>query len=188
MDSAEARERVLSAADELYYLKGYNAVGMDELRAQAGVSLRRLYALFPSKTNVITAVLQQKRATWRAELEEWMRDIVDDPRERALAIYTYLEHWFSTDGYRGCAFINAFGELGGTHPDVAAIVREHKAEFHRYIASFTRDLGAPDELGMQMAILAEGAMSTSAVAGDPSAARVSRAAAKTLIDAWMASQ
>ena len=60
----EARERILSAAEELYYRKGFAAVGMDELRAESGVSLRRLYALFPSKPDIITAVLPRRHVEW----------------------------------------------------------------------------------------------------------------------------
>ena len=53
MTESEAWEKILAAAEELYYRKGYAAVGMDELRTAAGVSLRRLYALYPSKTDII---------------------------------------------------------------------------------------------------------------------------------------
>ena len=53
MTEDEARERILTAAEELYYRKGYAAVGMDELRQFAGVSLRRLYSLFPAKTDIV---------------------------------------------------------------------------------------------------------------------------------------
>mgnify|MGYP002040109508 FL=1 len=39
MTEQTVREQILAAADELYYRKGYAAVGMDELRAAAGLSL-----------------------------------------------------------------------------------------------------------------------------------------------------
>ena len=68
MTDDTVREQILAAADELYYRKGYAAVGMDELRAAAGVSLRRLYALFPSKTDIVTAVLARKHREWESGL------------------------------------------------------------------------------------------------------------------------
>ena len=46
------REQVLDAADRLYYSRGVQAVGMDELRAAAGVPLKRLYRLFGSKDGI----------------------------------------------------------------------------------------------------------------------------------------
>lgn len=186
MTEDEARERILSAAEELYYRKGYAAVGMDELRAAAGVSLRRLYALFPSKTDIVTAVLDRKHAEWEAGLTGAVADAGADPRARLLAVYGYLEDWFCSDGFRGCAFINAFGELGGTNPEVAEIVRAHKASFQQYMAGLVAETGAPATLAAQLSILAEGAQSTAAISADPQVAVQARGAAEVLIDAAVA--
>jgi AcrR family transcriptional regulator len=38
---ADPRQRVIAAADELFYRHGIQATGMDEVRAAAGVSLKR---------------------------------------------------------------------------------------------------------------------------------------------------
>ncbi len=186
MTDDTAREQILAAADELYYRKGYAAVGMDELRAAAGVSLRKLYALFPSKTDIVTAVLARKHAEWESGLTGAVADAGSDPRARLLAVYGYLEDWFCTDDFRGCAFINAFGELGGTNPEVAEIVREHKASFQAYMAGLVVDAGAPASLAAQLSILAEGAQSTAAIAADPQVAVQARNAAEVLIDVAVA--
>jgi AcrR family transcriptional regulator len=186
MTDGTVREQILAAADELYYRKGYAAVGMDELRATAGVSLRRLYAEFPSKTDIVTAVLARKHGEWETGLSGAVADAGVDPRERLLAVYGYLEDWFCTDDFRGCAFINAFGELGGTNPEVARIVREHKASFQKYMAGLVVDTGAPASLAAQLSILAEGAQSTAAFAADPQVAVQARNAAEVLIDAAVA--
>jgi AcrR family transcriptional regulator len=183
MDEIEARERILSAAEELYYRKGYAAVGMDELRSAAGVSLRRLYSLYPSKNEIVTAVLERKHAEWEGALTSAVADAGPDARARLLAVYGYLEEWFCAEGFRGCAFINAFGELGGTHPEVARIVREHKASFQQYMAGLVEGIGAPESLAAQLSILAEGAQSTAAISADPQVAVQARGAAEVLIDA-----
>ncbi|MEE6387981.1 TetR/AcrR family transcriptional regulator [Microbacterium paraoxydans] len=186
MTEDEARERILSAAEELYYRKGYAAVGMDELRSAAGVSLRRVYSLFPAKTDIVAAVLTRKHAEWERGLTAAVAQSGDDPRARLLAVYGYLEDWFCSDGFRGCAFINAFGELGGTSPEVAAIVRAHKASFQQYMAELVAATGAPAGLAAQLSLLAEGAQSTAAIGADPEAAVHARRAAEVLIDAALA--
>lgn len=186
MTEDEARERILTAAEELYYRKGYAAVGMDELRQFAGVSLRRLYSLFPAKTDIVAAVLERKHAQWESGLSEAVAGAGDDPRARLLAVYGYLENWFCADDFRGCAFINAFGELGGTNPEVAEIVRAHKASFQQYMAGLVAETGAPAALAPQLSILAEGAQSTAAISADPAVAVQARGAAEVLIDAAFA--
>ncbi|MFS0912269.1 TetR/AcrR family transcriptional regulator [Microbacterium sp. 179-I 3D2 NHS] len=186
MTEEEARERILSAAEELYYRKGYAAVGMDELRAAAGVSLRRLYALFPAKNDIVAAVLARKHTEWENGLSAAVADAGGDPRARLLTVYAYLEDWFCTDGFRGCAFINAFGELGGTNPEVAEAVRTHKASFQEYMAGLVAGIGAPPLLAAQLSLLAEGAQSTAAISADPQVAVQARSAAEVLIDAAVA--
>lgn len=183
MTDAEARERILAAAEELYYRKGFAAVGMDELRTRAGVSLRRLYGVFPSKSDVVEAVLDRKHDEWERALTSRVEAAGSDPRSRLLAVYAYLEEWFCDAGFRGCAFINAFGELGGTHPEVARIVGAHKASFQQYMAALVRDIGGGGLLASQLSILAEGAQSTAAISGDPRVAGQARQAAEVLIDA-----
>jgi AcrR family transcriptional regulator len=179
----DARERILAAAEGLYYAKGYAAVGMDELRTAAGVSLRRVYTLFPSKDDIVVAVLNQKHEEWESGVTARVAAAGDDPREQILAVYSYLEEWFCDGLFRGCAFINAFGELGGTHPEVAQIVREHKESFQLFMNDLVRKLGAPGPLAAQLSLLAEGAQSTAAIARDPSVASHAKAAAVVLIDA-----
>ncbi|HST73216.1 MAG TPA: TetR/AcrR family transcriptional regulator [Kocuria rosea] len=182
MDSDDPRQHVLETADRLFYGRGVQAVGMDELRQAAGVSLKRLYALFPSKEDLVLAVLARRHRMW----EDGVRARVEraaSPRERLLGIYDYLADWFAEDSFRGCGFINAFGELGSVSPRVAASAREHKRAFQAYVAQLVDDAGAPAELGPQLCILAEGAQTTAAIAGTPDAAGQARRAAEVLIDA-----
>ena len=186
MTDDEAHERILTAAEDLYYVKGFAAVGMDELRTAAGVSLRRLYALFPSKGDIVVAVLNRRHEQWENAVAAKVAAAGPDPRSQLLAVYDYLSDWFCTGNFRGCAFINAFGELGGTHPEVAALVREHKLSFQRYMAGLVQQLGASEVLGPQLSILAEGAQSTAAISSDPQAALQARSAAEVLIDAALA--
>lgn len=183
MNSEEARARILDAAEELYYAKGYSAVGMDELRAAAGVSLKRVYALFPSKSDIIAAVLGRKHEEWERLVANAVAKADDDPRARLLAVYDFLGAWFATDDFRGCAFINAFGELSGTSDEVARLVREHKASFQGYMTELAAELGASEALAQQLSILAEGAQSTAAIAADARVAMQARKAAEVLIDA-----
>lgn len=182
MTSDDLRERIVDAADRLYYAKGYAAVGMDELRSAAGVSLRRLYSVFASKDEIVLAVLDRRHQMWEDGVAERVAR-VDDPREKLLAVYDYLADWFCDDEFRGCGFINAFGELGGTTPAVAEAVRDHKASFQRYVAGLVESAGASPALAAQLAILAEGAQTTAAISGDPAVAAQARGAAEVLVAA-----
>jgi AcrR family transcriptional regulator len=181
-NSRPERQAVVVAADELFYAHGIQAVGMDAVKVAAGVSLKRLYGLFASKEELVLAVLAHRHGMWTEGVEGAVGR-VEAPRDRLLAMYDYLTEWFDSDSFRGCGFINAFGELGAVSPAVADAAREHKASFQGYVGELVRDAGYEPELAAQLAILAEGAQTTAAISGTSEAALHARRAAEVLIDA-----
>src|SRR5947207_15195498 len=54
---ASPAERILAAADRLFYHHGIRAVGVDAVAAEAGVSKRTLYNYYASKDDLIAAYL-----------------------------------------------------------------------------------------------------------------------------------
>lgn len=180
-DTYTDHERIIDAADRLFYGRGIQAVGMDAVRAEAGVSLKRLYSEFASKDALLVEVLRHRGQIWDEGIAHAAAS-ARSPRDRLLAVYDFLDDWFRQTDFRGCGFINAFGELGEVSPAVAAIVREQKESFRRYLDGLVVELGAPTILAAQLALLAEGAQTTAAISGDPDAAAQARAAAGVLID------
>lgn len=182
LDDASARAAVVAAADRLFYAQGVQAVGMDAVRTEAGVSLKRIYSLFPSKDDLVVAVLRQRTRRWDDGIAQAAAGAAT-PRERLLAVFDFLDAWFREDGFRGCAFINSFGELGATSPGVAAAVREHKESFQQYARDVVREAGLPDDVALQVVLLAEGAQTTAAITQDLDVARQARRAAEAILDA-----
>ncbi|TWD82989.1 TetR family transcriptional regulator [Kribbella amoyensis] len=188
IDTATAQRQVLDAADSLFYERGVQAVGMDAIRAASGVSLKRLYQLFPSKDALIEAYLDQRDRLWKQMLQEHL-DAATDPRERILAVFDFLYSWFTQRDFRGCAFINSFGELGAVSPRVAELAQEHKAGFRRALTELAEAAGArdPEQLSDHLILLSEGAITTSAISGSPEPAKRAREAAELLMDASLPS-
>ena len=181
MDNTTAEERLLDAADTLFYDRGINAVGMDAIRSASGVSLKRTYQVFPSKERLIEAVLQRRDQAIRTELEAYT-SARTTPTERVLAVFDYLFDWFSQPDFHGCAFINSFAELRSTSESVVEIVRTQKQAFADHIAALVTAAGRPPELAGQLSILANGAMVTAAIIDSPEPAREAREAARRLLD------
>ncbi|MFF3755401.1 TetR/AcrR family transcriptional regulator [Streptomyces sp. NPDC002018] len=182
MDGEAARERALDAAEELFYARGIRSVGMDDIRGASGVSLKRLYQLFPAKEQLVEAYLARRDIVWRQRLADRV-DRHQEPRERILAVFDHLHQWFGEPGFRGCAWINAYGELGATSPRVAAQARAHKLAFRRYLTGLAADAALPTGLADQLLLLAEGAMVTAAVFDTTEPALQAREAAAVLLEA-----
>jgi len=172
------REALLDAAERLYYERGIQAVGMDEVRTASGLPLQRIYRFFAGKEDLVVAVLKRRDQRWRGSLCAHVEQ-VRDHRERVLALFDWLAEWFAEPGFRGCAWINAHGELGPSSEAVLAEVRSHKQAFHDQVAVWVRATGLP--VAEPIVLLAEGAIVTAGISGDPAPARHARAAAATLL-------
>ncbi|GAA2221081.1 TetR/AcrR family transcriptional regulator [Streptomyces nogalater] len=171
------RETLLDTAETLFYAHGFQTVGMDRVRETSGLPLKRIYRLFPTKEDLVVAMLRRRDRRWRESLAAHV-ERVTDPRERVLAVFDWLAAWFAEPGFRGCAWINAHGELGATSEAVLTEVRSHKRAFHAQLASWVNATGLP--LTEPVHLLAEGAMVTAGITGDPSAAGHARGAVEAL--------
>jgi AcrR family transcriptional regulator len=178
----EAVSRVLDAAEELFYARGIQSVGMAEIRDRSGVPLKRLYQHFPSKEKLVLAALERRDARWHERLSAYV-DGVNGPEARLPAVFDRLAEWFEEPTFRGCASINTNGEMGGISPAVAEQARRHKARFKRYLHQLVADVALPPALSDQLALLADGAMADAGIFATSSAASQARAAAATLIRA-----
>src|ERR1700722_2600238 len=98
---ASARERLLAAANELFYAEGVQTVGIDRIIERAGVAKASLYNLFGSKEELVAAYLasQQDRTTRRLAQRI---ESVDDPREKILAVFDDQAQQFQCPDFNGC--------------------------------------------------------------------------------------
>ncbi|MGW0390286.1 TetR/AcrR family transcriptional regulator [Streptomyces sp. NPDC003042] len=159
MDDEEARTRLLDAAEALFYADGIQAVGMDRIRTESGVPLKRLYRIFPAKESLLTAYLERRDRRWTAGL----RTAVTGAPDPVAAVFEWLAGWFAEPDFRGCAFLNAYGELGAGPEGVLDVVRRHKAELRALLA----DLTDTPALADQLLILVEGATVVAALSPTP---------------------
>lgn len=172
------RRRLLDAAEELFYARGVNAVGMDELRDRSGLSLKRIYACHPSKEAIVVAMLRRRDARWNEGLERWVA-MAGNAMGRALAVFDWLEEWTSGPGFRGCAWANVHGELAPTSPAVEEEVRRHKADFHARVAEL---VGAVDAAqAPAVVLLVEGVLADAGIVGARGQAADARRAAHRLL-------
>ncbi|MEU1394314.1 MULTISPECIES: TetR/AcrR family transcriptional regulator [unclassified Nonomuraea] len=172
-------QRLLDAAGDLFYRRGVQAVGMDEIRTASGVSLKRLYQCFPSKEALVVAYLRRRDERWMTSLTAYVADAGD----RIPAVFAWLERWFTEDDFRGCGFANAFAELGAGSAVVRTAVREHKERLRAYLRSLAEEAGAGDPglLAEQLLTLIDGATVTAMISQEPGAARSAGQAAATLV-------
>src|SRR6266702_1694500 len=106
---ASARERLLAAANELFYNEGVHTVGIDRVIEQAGVAKASLYNTFGSKDELVRAYLETRRASVTQRITQAV-ERYDTPRARLLAVFEGQGQLFAEPDYCGCAFARASAE------------------------------------------------------------------------------
>jgi AcrR family transcriptional regulator len=178
-----ARERLLSAADDLFYAEGVQSVGIDRVIEHASVAKASLYNLFGNKEGLVRAYLEARH---NGTIDPLMAAVARhrDPRRRIFAVFEAQAQMFAQPGFRGCAFVSAFAEapLGGL---VAQAAGEYRAWMRAMFIDLAEQAGAsdPPELGRQLLIIFDGGTTAAWMDQDPSIASSSRAAVQALLDA-----
>ncbi|MCX5234093.1 TetR/AcrR family transcriptional regulator [Streptomyces prunicolor] len=178
-----ARERLLTAANELFYAEGVQSVGIDRVIEHAGVAKASLYNTFGGKEQLVRAYLDTRRAGTADRITRAVAEH-DTPREQMLAIFETQGRQFDRPDFRGCAFIRAGAEAGpgGLVQEAADAYRGWMRELFTRLAA---EAGAadPEALGHQLQILYDGAGISALMDHDSTVAVTTRAAAAALIAA-----
>src|ERR1700733_6646491 len=179
-----ARQRLLDAAEELFYEEGVHTVGIDRVIERAGGAKATLYSVFGSKDELVRAYLERQNTIWGGRLTSRITARYAEPRERLLGVFDVLGERFTEPDFRGCAFVNASAE---TRP--GSLVEQVSDVSRAWLVDLFADLGRqagvaePDPLARQLALLYHGSSLSARMDRDLTAAATARAAAVTLLDA-----
>src|SRR6201996_4533842 len=181
-----ARERLLAAANELFYNEGVHTVGIDRVIEQAGVAKASLYNTFGSKDELVRAYLETRHASVTQRITRAV-ERYDTPRERLLAVFEGQGELFAQPDYRGCAFARASAE---SHP--GDLVEQAAEAYRRWVRALLTELAdragvperparpgvpEPEVLARQLHLLYDGSGQSARMDHDPAAAPAARAAA-----------
>ncbi|MGE2836144.1 TetR/AcrR family transcriptional regulator [Mycobacterium sp. SMC-4] len=179
-----ARERLLRAADELFYTHGIAATGVDTVIEKAGVATGSLYKNFGGKADLVAAYLADRDRRF-AELWEAHIDDAPDARTRLLALFATHETWTrQTGARRGCAHVAAATQLPDDHVGVVAAV-DHKRRLIDRLTELAEAAGAsqPRELARDVALIYDGMLNAQAIGLDPAPVARARRLAEQMVDA-----
>ena len=174
-----ARDRLLAAANELFYKEGIHTVGIDRVIERAGVAKASLYSTFGSKDELVRAYLEGRAEARRRRFSERIARHAH-PRDRILSIFDVLAEQVTAPTYRGCAFINASAEGVPGESTVTRACSDSRAWLRDLFTELARDAGAPDpvELGRRLVLLYDGATVSAAMDRDLGAPAHARATAQ----------
>jgi len=187
VETAKARERILTAAYELFSKRGIRDVGTEEVLAKAGVAKSTLYRHFSSKEDLVLAFLQRREQRWTREyIEAEARRRGSTPRERLLAIFDVFDQWFHRDDFEGCSFINVLLEMGDLDSSLGKASAAHLEYIRSVVRTLAEEAGVRDSEAFAHSwhILMKGSI-VAAGEGDELAGTRARAMGEDLLDRFL---
>ncbi|MDT0386642.1 MULTISPECIES: TetR/AcrR family transcriptional regulator [Streptomyces] len=157
--TSEARSRLLGTATRIFYAEGIHSVGVDRIIAEAQVTRATLYRHFKGKEDLVLAYL--------ALADQGIRGQVEAVRAQGLpaadtvrGVGRTITEGIRSDGFRGCAFLNAAAEYPDAAHPVHQAVLAHRQWFLETATELLAQAGcAPaDEAGRHFVMLRDGAM------------------------------
>ncbi|QGZ62466.1 TetR/AcrR family transcriptional regulator [Paraburkholderia acidisoli] len=182
---ASARELLLRAADDLFYLEGVRAVGIEAVVERAGVNKMSLYRQFASKDDLVVAYLERYDARFFVRFDESLAKHPGKPAKQLLQYFEDLAQRASQPGYRGCPFVNVATEFPDASHPARLSVSAHKSKLMARLTALAQEAGADDPAALadQLALLIEGIYAASQTYG-PGCGRIAAAprTARVLIE------
>jgi AcrR family transcriptional regulator len=180
--SASARERLLTAANELFYEEGVHTVGIDRVIEKAGVAKASLYSTFGSKDALVQAYLAGKHESRKARVARKVA-AATTPRARLLAVFDALEERVSEPNFRGCAFVLATAE-GRPGSGMRRVCDQSRGWMRDLLVELAAAAGAADpaRLAQQLLLVYDGAAVGAYMDDDPAVVKSARSLASTLVD------
>jgi AcrR family transcriptional regulator len=184
-ESSHARQQILETASELFYQKGIQHVGINEVIAASGVAKRTLYRWFPSKDLLIEEVMKYRALQWLRWFEAAVVERGNTPKERLLATFDVLREWYSSPNFRGCPFINAVLEIADTSHKAHQVSVDLRESIRQIIMSLADEAGIknPESFSQQYLLLIGGASLMATIEQSPNGATFAQSALSVLIDA-----
>ena len=178
-----ARERLLAAADELFYTEGVNSVGIDQVIKRAGVARASLYNTFGSKDELVRAYLRGRHTQTRERMARELHTRYRTPRERLAGVFEVQGQIFAEPDFRGCAFMCASAE-SDTSEAVEKATEEYRLWVHSLFLdlAYAADAADPETLARQLVLIYDGAGVSAWLDHSPSVAKAAAGIAKALVD------
>jgi AcrR family transcriptional regulator len=159
------RDRLLDAADRLFYREGVRAVGIDRVLAEAGAAKASLYQHFGCKDQLVASSLERRTGDARANIEAYLADT--PPSQRALKFFDWVVEWAESKDFRGCPLQHMVSELTDAAHPARAVARDQREWFGERFREWTMAAGVKDPTATARAlvVLFDGAVAGSEVDG-----------------------
>lgn len=138
MKHSEIKNHIIKTASDLFYNKGYNLTGINEIISEAGIAKATLYNHFKSKEDICVSYLNYKNDSFFILIKDFISS-KEKGKSRVIAILEFLQLFYNDKQFNGCWCINTISELPKDNMKVRSEIQKHKKELLTFIEATILD-------------------------------------------------
>lgn len=125
MKHSEIKNIIIETASSLFYDKGYNSTGINEIISESGIAKATLYNHFKSKDEICLAYLQFMNNSFMKNIGEFA---FSQPKGKTqiLAIFDFLDMFFQTNDFKGCWCVKTISEIPNDNKIIITEIQNQK--------------------------------------------------------------
>lgn len=152
------RQRIIDAADNLFYMRGYNQTSFQDISDATGIPRGNFYYYFKTKDEILEAVVNSRIADITAMLIQCETE-TRDPRERLLMFSNMLDYKRDDVIEAGCPIGSLSSELAKDSTELHGLSRKAFTLLRNWIKQQFETLGVAnaDDLAMDLLAKMQGA-------------------------------
>ena len=127
MKHSVVRETIVETAANLFYQKGYNLTGINEIIREAGIAKATLYNHFKSKEDICVAYLDYLNKSFLSDIEHFSAS-KSSGNSQILALFDFLEAFFFSEEFNGCWCLNTLSEIPRDNEKIRNEIQKEKRE------------------------------------------------------------
>ncbi|WP_312044191.1 TetR/AcrR family transcriptional regulator [Erwinia sp.] len=152
------RDRLLQAAETLFYQDGITRVTVDAIAEKAQSTKMTLYRHFASKEALVLAWIGLLIEDYGQVFDRLAEQFPHEPTARIRGFGAFLADNLTGTLQRGCPFTNTLAETTGQFPEVRALIFAHKQRQFQRLVDWCTEAGSaePQALAKEITLLLEG--------------------------------
>ena len=148
------RHRIVEAADQLFYRRGYNQTSFQDISDATGIPRGNFYYYFKTKDEILDAVVSARIADLTVMLSQCEAE-TDDARERLILFTNLLDNSREDVIQSGCPIGSLSIELAKDEPGLQEKSRQAFVLLRDWIKQQFDALGVPEADDLAMDLLAK---------------------------------
>lgn len=185
---SEKKQQILNTALELFYQKGVQVVGINEVISASGVAKKTMYYHFPSKEQLVLSTLELRDSRFISWIEGLLQGS-SSGQEAIINLFKGLDLWFNDEvkelgHFKGCFFINVSTEYREPNSAIFQFCCQHKRKVLSLIQQqaerFVTDNA--EQFVELIGVIKEGCITSAVVQQDKKAAAKMLPVVKGLLD------